>query len=274
MADRAERDEFPLSVMLDIFQSVQRQGVPFLLLLTGLPTLLHRLIEARTYTERMFHVLFLDRLGPAGARDAIVRPVQKEGCPIAFTDESIRQIEQHSAGYPYFIQFNCREAFDALAPSARAGVRDPRIPIDGITATPDSDFFAGRWSRVTDRQRDLLFVVSMLDSPEREFTVQEIVQSSKRLPVKGFSPSHASQILAALIDAGVVYRNRHGKYSFAVPLIAESIRRQYDAGREPPGDPGRAPTSRFEYRPPVRPSRPEEAGRTRGRRTRREDQPP
>ncbi|MDE0393406.1 MAG: AAA family ATPase [Gammaproteobacteria bacterium] len=274
MADRAERDEFPLSVMLDVFQSVQRQGVPFLLVLTGLPTLLPRLIEARTYTERMFRVLFLDRLDPADARDAIVRPVQKEGCPITFTDKSIRQIERHSAGYPYFIQFICREAFDALASSARAGVRDPRIPIDEITAKLDSDFFAGRWSRVTDRQRDLLFVVSMLDSPEREFTVQEIVQSSKRLPVKGFSPSHASQILAALIDAGVVYRNRHGKYSFAVPLFAGFIRRQHDAGEEPPSDPVRAPSSRFEYRPPVFLSRREEAGRTGGSRTHREDQRP
>ena len=152
-------------------------------------------------------------------------------------------------------------------------MRDPRIPIDGITAKLDSEFFAGRWSRVTDRQRDLLFVVSMLDSPEREFTVQEIVQSSKRLPVKGFSPSHASQILAALINAGVVYRNRHGRYSFAMPLFAEFIRRQHDAGEEPPGDPGQAPSSRFEYRPPVFPSRREEAGRTGGKRTRPEDQP-
>lgn len=274
MADRAERDEYPLSVMLDVFQSVQRQGVPFLLVLTGLPTLFPRLIEARTYTERMFRVLFLDRLGPADARDAIVRPVQKEGCPVTFTDESIRQIEQDSAGYPYFIQFICREAFDALASSASAGVRDPRIPIDAITAKLDSDFFAGRWSRVTNRQRDLLFVVSMLGSPKREFTVQEIVLSSKHLPVKRFSPSHASQILAALINSGVVHRNRHGKYSFAVPLFAEFIRRQHGAGEEPPGKPGRAPSSRFEYRPPVSPSRPNQADRTRGGRTRGRGQRP
>jgi len=47
--------------------------------------------------------------------------------------------------------------------------------------------------------------------------------------VKGFSPSHASQILAALINSGVVFRNRHGKYSFAVPLLGDFIRRQYPA---------------------------------------------
>ena len=274
MADRAESDEYPLSVMLDVFQSVQRQGVPFLLALTGLPTLFPKLVEARAYTEKMFRVLFLDRLDPPDARDAIVRPVRKEGSPVIFSEESIRQIERHSAGYPYFIQFICREAFDALAPSARAGVIAPRIPIDGITAKLDSDFFAGRWSRITDRQRDLLLVVSVLDSPEREFTVQEIVQTSKRLPVKGFSPSHASQILAALISSGVVYRNRHGKYSFAVPLFAEFIRRKQDAGEEPSADPGRVPSSRFEYRPPVFPSRREQSGSTGGSRTRGEDRRP
>ena len=111
----------------------------------------------------------------------------------------------------------------------RTGSGNPSVPIDEITAKLDSDFFAGRWSRVTDRQRDLLYVVAMLDDPESEFSVQEIVELSKDLPVKGFSPSHASQILSALINAGIVYRNRYGRYSFAVPLLSNFIRRQHPA---------------------------------------------
>ena len=67
----------------------------------------------------------------------------------------------------------------------------------------------------------------MLDDPESEFSVQEIVELSKQLPVKRFSSSHASQILAALIRSGIVYKNRYGKYSFAVPLLSHFIRRQY-----------------------------------------------
>ena len=38
--------------------------------------------------------------------------------------------------------------------------------------------------------------------------------------------SHVSQMLAALSEAGLVYKNRHGKYSFAVPLLGRFIRRQ------------------------------------------------
>ena len=233
MADHAKKDEYPLSVLLDVFQSIQRQGVPLLLALTGLPTLFPKLVEARTYAERMFRVLFLNRLDPPDVRKAIVKPIQEDDCPIIFTEESIRQIETHSAGYPYFIQFICHEAFDVFVSQVTAGFENPRVPIAEITTKLDSDFFAGRWSRVTDRQRDLLYVVSMLDDPESEFSVQEIVELAKQLPVKGFSPSHASQILVALIKSGIVYKNRYGKYSFAVPLLGNFIRRQYPAELQP-----------------------------------------
>ena len=229
MTDHAGKDEYPLSVMLDVFQSIQRQGAPFLLALTGLPTLFPKLVEARTYSERMFRVLFLNRLDPPDVRDAIARPIQEDDCPITFTEESIRRIERHSGGYPYFIQFICHEAFDVFMSHVTRGSRIPGVPIEEITAKLDSDFFAGRWSRVTDRQRDLLHVISRLDDPESEFSVQEIVELAGELPVKGFSPSHASQILKALINSGIVFRNRHGKYSFAVPLLGDFIRRQYPA---------------------------------------------
>lgn len=229
MSDHAKKEEYPLSVLLDVFQSIQRKGIPFLLALTGLPTLFPKLVEARTYSERMFRVLFLTRLDEPDARDAIVRPIEQDGCPITFTEESIRLIEKHSAGYPYFIQFICREVFDVFVAQDQAGIETLSVPMDEITGKLDSDFFAGRWSRVTDRQRDLLYVVSMLDHPDEEFTVQEIVERSKQLDVKRFSPSHASQMLSSLINSGIVYKNRYARYSFAVPLLGDFIRRQYPA---------------------------------------------
>ena len=141
-----------------------------------------KLVEARTYSERVFRVLFLNRLDPPDVREAIVKPIQEDGCPISFTEESIRQIERHSGGYPYFIQFICHEAFDVFVSQITTGTNNPSVPIEEITAKLDSDFFAGRWSRVTDRQRDLLYVVSRLDDPESEFSVQHIVELSRELP--------------------------------------------------------------------------------------------
>lgn len=74
LADHAEDKQFPLSLLLDVFQSLQRKNIPYMLVLTGLPTLTTKLVEARTYSERMFHTLFLKRLGPSAARDAILLP--------------------------------------------------------------------------------------------------------------------------------------------------------------------------------------------------------
>ncbi len=220
LSDQALKDEYPLSLLLDVFQSIQKKGVPFLLVLVGLPTLFPKLVEARTYTERMFRVIFLDSLSEADSRDAILRPIDDASCPVKLTEESIQMIVNITGGYPYFIQFVCREVYDAFV----QGITE--VPLDSITRKLDSDFFAGRWARATDRQRDLLVVVSCLDHSNAEFTVQEVVAKSKDILEKPFSPSHVNQMLVALATAGLIYKNRHGKYSFAVPLLGRFIRRQ------------------------------------------------
>src|SRR6266851_1416780 len=55
LTDHASKGQFPLSMLLDAFQWIQRRNIPFMLALTGLPTLQQKLVEARTYSERMFH---------------------------------------------------------------------------------------------------------------------------------------------------------------------------------------------------------------------------
>lgn len=60
--------------------------------------------------------------------------------------------------------------------------------------------------------------------------MQEVVERSHRELRKPFSPSHANQMLSALSSAGLVYKNRHGRYSFAVPLLGRFIRRQLQSG--------------------------------------------
>ena len=50
---------------------------------------------------------------------------------------------------------------------------------------------------------------------EERWEFEKLLDQSPILP-KGFSPSHVSQMLVALGDAGLIYKNRHGKYAFAV----------------------------------------------------------
>jgi DNA-binding transcriptional ArsR family regulator len=223
LADAADKAQFPLSMLLDVFQSIQRKGIRFMLVLTGLPTLFPKLVEARTYSERMFHVIFLTQLSKQASRDAILKPIARS--PYVFTDKSVETIISLTSGYPYFIQFVCKEVYDIWIQQVSAG-KEPSVPYAELVKKLDSDFFHGRWAKATDRQRDLLRVAAMLPSCDSEFTVQELTQASKTSLDKPFTSSHVNQMLASLSDAGLVYKNRYGKYSFAVPLFAQFIRRQ------------------------------------------------
>lgn len=230
LSDHAAKDQFPLSVLLDVFQSIQKKGIPFMLVLAGLPTLFPKLVDARTYAERMFRVMTLGKLGPNESREAILRPIEVAGCPVTLTPDSVQVIAHESSGYPYFIQFICREVYDVFI-RQHADDEAKGVPIEAIQHKLDADFFAGRWARITDRQRELLWVVAHLDHADEEFTIQELTEVAKGLLVKAFSPSHANQILASLAERGMIYKNRQGRYSFAVPLLGRFIVRTY----RPPG---------------------------------------
>lgn len=225
LADHSPRDEYPLSLLLDVFQSIQRKGIPYMLVLVGLPTLFPKLVEARTFAERMFRVVTLERLNERSSAEAILKPIEESGNAINLTPDSVKLIYEATRGYPYFIQYVSREAFDiwTFQPGAE-------IPIGDIFRKLDDDFFAGRWARATDRQRDLLVVIAHLDNSSEEFTVQEIVNASRNYE-RPFTSSHVNRLLISLGEAGLVYKNRWGKYSLAVPLLDDFILRQEEERR-------------------------------------------
>ena len=227
LTDNAPRDEYPFSLLLDVFQSIQRKNIPFMLILTGLPPLIIKLSETRTYTERMFHTIFLRELSRTASRDAIQEPVRKAGCPVSFSENAVEIICEKSGGYPYFIQFICREAFDDYLNDPNPKTRNS-LKMQNIVAKLDADFFHGRWQRATDRQRELLEVISILPTAGNEFTVREIVAESKNTLERPFGASQVNQMLDSLTKMGLIFKHRHGRYSFAVPLLHEFIQRQND----------------------------------------------
>lgn len=228
LTDRSATDEFPLSLLLDAFQSLQRQGLPLMLALAGLPTLFGQLVSARTFAERMFRVLTLRSLARDECREAILRPFRNvKG--LAPSENAVEQITDLSGGYPYFIQFICREFYDVAA--QRLGGA-PRVPLAEIARKLDADFFAGRWERLTDRQRELLSVAAHLETsvkaPDADgfrFTLRELVSASRRLLEAPFGASHASQMLATLGQQGLVFKSGHGRYAFSLPLLGGFIAR-------------------------------------------------
>ncbi len=62
--DSSRSGSFPLGTLLAAVARSQRDSVPLMLVLCGLPTLTENLGRARSYTERMFQAEQLDRLRP------------------------------------------------------------------------------------------------------------------------------------------------------------------------------------------------------------------
>jgi hypothetical protein len=166
------------------------------------------------------------------SRDAITKPISDSQCPVSFNEPAIQLIINHSGGYPYFIQFMCREAYDAwLQKTARGQV--PSVPVSEIVRKLDNDFFAGRWARVTDRQQELLYVIAMLETANDEFAVRDILAKSEEVLDNPFGRSQINQMLGTLIVVGIIYKDRHGKYLFAVPLMSDFIKRTMDFSISP-----------------------------------------
>jgi type II secretory pathway predicted ATPase ExeA len=112
MSDHRENNQYPLSLIVDVFSSMQKRdlGCQFLLVLTGLPTLVPKLNEARTFTERMFHTLVLDRLSDHDARDVIALPIELTHSTLTFSEPAIQRIMAESKGYPFLIQYICKDS--------------------------------------------------------------------------------------------------------------------------------------------------------------------
>jgi AAA ATPase domain len=229
LSDHTNKDEYPLSLLLDVFQSIQKSpgGLPFLLVLTGLPTLTQKLVSARTYSSRMFQQLFLDRLTHEDAAKAITVPIDDAKCPVRFTGETVRRIILMSGGYPYYIQFICREIYDLYLSLVGEG-KVPVVPEAAIMRKLDQHFYFNQWSAASDQQRIFMTIIAQLPSCEDEFAGQAITRISKDYLDKPYSTSGVNQYLSRLTEAGLIYKNRRGKYQFAVPLMSRFINRQIE----------------------------------------------
>ena len=153
------------------------------------------------------------------------RPIEITQSTLTFAEMAIQRIMAESKGYPFLIQYICKEVFDAWIGKMTVSAV-PSISMIEIIAKLDQDFFAPRWNRATDRQQIFMQVIATLPNSNEEFSVQEITAASRELLKKAFNPSHATQMLGHLAEKGLIYRNRRGSYCFAVPLLANYIQRQ------------------------------------------------
>lgn len=93
-----ELDEAGLEALTAALHQTTQLELPVGLLCAGLPHLPTRLIEAKTYAERLYRFPHLAALSDEASRDALVVPA--EGEHVAFEANAIEEIVAKSAGYP------------------------------------------------------------------------------------------------------------------------------------------------------------------------------
>ena len=112
-----------ISALCAACHELSQIGAPLVVVGAGLPHLPAVLSASKSYSERLFRYVRIDRLSREDADRAVLAPVEREDAGI--TDEALDALFDASGGYPYFIQAYGKAAWDA-APG-RPDHRDGRL---------------------------------------------------------------------------------------------------------------------------------------------------
>ena len=215
LADDRRREQYPLSSLLAALGRVQRQALRVRIVLCGLPTLTLNLKRARTYAERMFRHLVIANLERGDAWDALGIPLAGSGR--TFGLDLIGDIVEQTDGYPYFLQF-----FGGFLCSRVATPDIERADLRLLESTLlhelDLAFFEDRYA---------------IAGPAGQRVLAEMARHAGRvsaLDLRRALPEtqNVDQVVARLLERGLIFRPGRGRYDFALPLFRAYLRRQAD----------------------------------------------
>ena len=213
--DSARIRQFPLGTLLAVIARAQREHLPVMLVLSGLPTLTENLTRAKSYSERMFQAEELERLRPPEDLHAFNRPLvaADRGCDPIVGESVMRD----TSGYPFFIQFFGALIWDAADWPAAITESDYEHQRPLVLDALDRAFFDARLARTSPFERRLLEAVAK----DGEMTSLRAVV--RRL---GITNGAAQRTIISLADKGLVFRPERASIAFAVPLFGEYLRRR------------------------------------------------
>jgi AAA ATPase domain len=198
-----------ISALCAACHELSQLGAPLVVVGAGLPHLPAVLSASKSYSERLFRYVRIDRLSREDADRAVLAPVEREDAGI--TDEALDALFDASGGYPYFIQAYGKAAWDA-APA------DPISAMDVSVAAPEADaelavgFFCSRYERATPAEREYLRAMAELtDGKDAGVNTAQVADHLGRKP-SSLSPARDS-----LIKKGLVYSAERGQIAFTVP---------------------------------------------------------
>ncbi len=218
MQDLTEQDA---SALCAAFHEISQQGLPLVLVGAGLPHVPATLAASKSYSERLFRYVRVDRLERAAAEQAWVAPAAEEG--VVFSPDAIEALYSATDGYPYFVQAYGKAVWD-VAPGSPVTAADVHVAAPLARADLGVGFFGSRYERATPAERDYLQAMASLvdQSPGGEGAVP----TSAVAAALGRKPSSLSPARDALLKKGLVYSTERGRIAFTVPHFAAFLRDQ------------------------------------------------
>ncbi|MCD5350439.1 ATP-binding protein [Kineosporia mesophila] len=202
-----------------------QQGLPLVVVGAGLPHIPAVLSASKSYSERLFKYVRIDRLDPQAAAQALRPPAQEEGAD--FTEEALAQMYEVTAGYPYFIQAYGKVTWD-VAPRTPITVDDVKVAAPEAEAELAVGFFGSRYERATPSEREYLRAMAEVsaDLPSSLSMGDAGVATSEIALLLGRKPQSLSPARDSLIKKGLIYSGERGRISFTVPHFGRYLRRQ------------------------------------------------
>jgi hypothetical protein len=188
---------------------LSQQGAPLIVVGAGLPHLPAVLSASKSYSERLFRYLRIDRLDRAAADRALLAPAERE--EVTFEPAALDALYAAADGYPYFVQAYGKVTWDVAASS-------PITAADVAMAAPVAEaelavgFFGSRYDRATPAEREYMHAMADLGGPHGN-----AVATSEVAVALGRKPASLSPARDSLIKKGLVYSAERGQIAFTVP---------------------------------------------------------
>jgi hypothetical protein len=196
---------------------LSQQGAPLIVVGAGLPHLPAVLSASKSYSERLFRYLRIDRLDRPAADRALLAPAERED--VTFEPAALDALYDAADGYPYFVQAYGKVTWDLAASSPVTG-RDVAMAAPVAEAELAVGFFGSRYDRATPAEREYMRAMAELGGPSGAAVGTADVAASL-----GRKPASLSPARDSLIKKGLVYSAERGQIAFTVPHFGRYLLR-------------------------------------------------
>ena len=206
-----------LAALCGACHEISQQGAPLLVVGAGLPHLPVALAASKSYAERLFRYVAVDRLPREMANRAWIRPALDEG--VEFEPDALDVLYRLTDGYPYFVQAYGKATWDAA-------VTSPITVRDVLTAAPEAGaelaggFFGARFDRATPAERDYMSAMADLGAEHGDAAISTAAVAQHL----GRKPQSLSPARDGLIKKGLIFSGERGSVAFTVPHFGMFLR--------------------------------------------------